>query len=177
MTLSCSTIHRALKARKEHAEIIRSEFVTDPLVLHWDGKILPDIFGAGNVDCLPVLVMADGVENLFGVPKVVSGTGYNESLAVYNLLENWKLTEKVQALCFDTISANTRRFNGVCFLQENKIGHELLLLACCHHVLELILAKCSYCAVAHQVLHTFQSSRDSKEFSKVWYMTTFKDWM
>jgi len=43
------------KARKELAETIRSEFVADhPLVLNWAGKILPEIFGAGNVDRLPV---------------------------------------------------------------------------------------------------------------------------
>ena len=143
MPLSRSTIRRPrAKARKEHAETIRSEFAADhPLVLHWDGKILPEIFGAGNVDRLPVLVTEDGVEKLLGVPKVASGTGYNESLAVYNLLESWKLTEKVQALCFDTTSVNTGRFNGVCVLLENKICRELLWLACRHHVLELILAK------------------------------------
>jgi len=95
MPLSRSTIRRARKKeRKEHAETIRSEFAADhPLVLHWDGKILPEIFGAGNVDRLPVLVTGDGAEKLLGVPKVASGTGYNESLAVYNLLESWKLRE------------------------------------------------------------------------------------
>jgi hypothetical protein len=47
--------------------------------IHWDGKILPEIFGAGNVNCLPVLVSDDGVDKLFGVPKLSSGTEYNKS--------------------------------------------------------------------------------------------------
>jgi len=102
---------------------------------------LPEIFGEGDVDRLPVLVTRDGIEKLLGVPKVASGTGYNESVAVYNVLESWKLTEKVQALCFDTTSVNIGPFGGVCVLLENKIGRELLWLACRHHVLELILSK------------------------------------
>ena len=143
LPLSRSTIHRVRKkARIEHAGVVRSEYAPEyPLVLHWDGKILPKIFGEGNVDRLPVLVSGDGVDKLLGVPKLASGTGYNESMAIHNLLETWKFTDKVQALSFDTTSVNTGRFNGVCILLEEKIGRELLWLACHHHVMELILAK------------------------------------
>ena len=87
----------------EYAEFIKSEFVPDyPLVglLHWDEKILPEIFGEGNVDRLPVLVSGDGVDKLLDVPKLYSGTGYNAFMAVHNLLESWKLTPKDEAMSF-----------------------------------------------------------------------------
>ena len=54
------------------------------------------------------------------------GTGENEANAVYSLLEEWKLTEKVQALSFDTTPVNTGRHNGVCKRLEDKLGRELL---------------------------------------------------
>ena len=63
LPLSQSTIHRVRKqARQEHAEATRSVFAPEyPLVLHWDGKILPVIFSAGDIDRLHVLVSGDGV--------------------------------------------------------------------------------------------------------------------
>jgi len=41
-----------------------------PLVVHWDGKLLPDISGNHEkVDRLPILVSGRGVERLLNVPK------------------------------------------------------------------------------------------------------------
>jgi len=92
-----------------------AEFVPDyPLVVHWDGKILPEITGFGEVGRLPVLVSGDGTEKLLGVSKVASGTSENEANAVYNLLQKIKVTVRVQAMSFDTTSVNTGRFRGVC---------------------------------------------------------------
>lgn len=143
LPISRSSVRRfRKKARKEKAETLKREFVPEyPLVVHWDGKILPEIVGAGKVDRLPVLVSWDGHEKLLGVPKTTSGTGFNEATSVYNLLEQWDLIEKVQAMSFDTTSVNTGHTNGVCVYLENMIGRELLWLACRHHVIELILAK------------------------------------
>jgi len=47
-----------------------------------DGKILPEIFGQGKVDRLPVLVSGDGTEKLLGVPKLAAGTREQEAEAV-----------------------------------------------------------------------------------------------
>lgn len=143
MPLSRSSIRRARKkARKETAESLRAEFSPEhPLVVHWDGKILPEICGRGEVDRLPVLVSGDGIEKLLGVPKLATGTGENEAKAVYDLVEQWQLSAKVQAMSFDTTSVNTGRFSGVCVRLESMLNRELLWLACRHHVMELILAK------------------------------------
>lgn len=44
-------------------------------------------------------------------------------------------------MSFDTTSVNTGHLNGACVNLERHIGHELLWLACRHHIMELILAK------------------------------------
>jgi hypothetical protein len=79
------TYYRAIKSSFEP---------TCPLVIHWDGKILPAIFGEGSVDRLPVLVSGDGMDKLLGVPKVSSGTGEIEANAVYKLVVEWQLIER-----------------------------------------------------------------------------------
>ena len=114
---------------------------TCPLVIHWNGKILPEIFGEGSVDRLPVLVSGDGMDKLLDVPKMSSGTSENEANAVQKFLVECQLVEKVQAMCLDTTSVNTSRINGVCVGLEDRLGIELHRLACCHHVIEIILSK------------------------------------
>ncbi|CAH0550650.1 unnamed protein product [Brassicogethes aeneus] len=111
------------------------------VVVHWDGKILPDYNCSTKVERLPVLISADGNEKLLGVPRLSSGTGIMAANAVENLLRDWNLVDKVQAMCFDTTSVNTGTKNGCCVLLEEKIGRDLLWLACRHHVLEIILSK------------------------------------
>lgn len=140
LPISRSTIKRARTSARH--ELSKKTFnPTYPLVLHWDGKILPEIFGKGSVDRLPVLVSGDGNDKLLGVPKVSCGTAENEANAVYRLLEKWQLLEKIQAMSFDTTSVNTGRLNGVCVGLENRLGRELNWLACRHHVMEIILSK------------------------------------
>ena len=119
------------QARKEHAEAIMSEFVPDfLLLLHWGGKILRELFVVGYIDWLPVLASSDGLDKLLGVPKLASATDHIESIAIYNLEEQWKFTDKVQALSFDITSTHTGRFPRVCVLLESKISRELPWLTC-----------------------------------------------
>jgi len=108
-------------------------------VLHWYSKLLPDITGHLKVDRLPVIVTALNVEQLLGVPKLDSGTGYETSSAIYDTLEKWYLLNKVQAFVFDTTASNTDRLNGACYLLEQKLDRNILYLACRHHVYEIVL--------------------------------------
>ena len=63
-----------------------AEFVPNcPLLLHWDGKILLEIFGSWEVDRLPVLISGDGIDKLLGAPKLASRTGLNESKHYINI--------------------------------------------------------------------------------------------
>ena len=90
LPLSQSSVRRLReKARKEHAESTRAEFAPDfPLVVHWDGKILPEISGLGEVDRLPVLVSEDGMEKLLGISKILLRHGRaGIQGCLYDLLE------------------------------------------------------------------------------------------
>lgn len=86
LPLSRSTIQRKRKEGRKAVfeEIKQSVSFNDPVIVHWDGKILPDILGTEKTDRLSVLVSIDGKEKLLGVPKLVSGTGANAANAVYN---------------------------------------------------------------------------------------------
>ena len=141
--LSRSTIRRKrMKGRVEQDEAVRAEFHPEcSLVIHWDGKILPEIVGAGHVDRLPVLVSGEGVDKLLGVPKLPAGTAKYAANAVFSMIERWNITDKVQAMSFDTTAVNTGQKNGACVQLECMLGRDLLWLACRHHVLEVMLAK------------------------------------
>ena len=84
--LSRSSIKRSREnLRKEGNYKIKSKFFDlnlDFVVIHWDSKILPDITGKSNVDRLPVVATAPGLEQLLGVPGLSSGTGLEISSAV-----------------------------------------------------------------------------------------------
>lgn len=109
------------------------------MVLHWDGKLLPEITGNDKVDRLPIVVSQENTEQLLAVPKLSSGTGYEISSAVFEQINNWQLKDKVQAICFDTTSTNTGQTNGAAVLLEKLLKRSLLYLPCRHHIYELIL--------------------------------------
>ncbi|CAH0562835.1 unnamed protein product [Brassicogethes aeneus] len=104
--------------------------------------MLPDITGKNKVDRLPVIATDLNVEQLLGVPELLTGTGREVSLAVYNMLTEWSLLNKVQAFVFDTTASNTGRLNGACHLLEQKqqkLEPDILNLACPHYVYEILL--------------------------------------
>lgn len=110
--------------------------------VHWDGKMLADFQGGGKkVDRLPVIVTYDGNEQLLGVPKIPSGKGKGKRIAeaVYDLLLEWKIAERVQAISFDTTSTNTGQFQGASVLLEQILERDLFYLPCRHHIYELQL--------------------------------------
>lgn len=109
INMSSSTIHRSrIKFRKEVAELLKKDLrVAKCLVVHWDGKLLPDLVGEATVERLPIIVSGIGTEQLLGVPKLPTGTGANQATAIVNTLYEWNLSERVKAMCFDTTSTNT----------------------------------------------------------------------
>lgn len=144
MSISRSTIRRHRKeARKQCADNIKNLFSMKelPVIVHWDGKILPDILGNEKVDRLPILVSADGNNKLLGVPKLSSGIGKKAADAVIHEIKRWNILDEIEGMCFDTTSVNTGKFNGACTLIEKYIGRDMLWLACRHHVLEIVLSK------------------------------------
>lgn len=89
---------------------IRKAFSVSSLnsvVLHWDGKILPNLTGKQTVDRLPVVITNNGSEQLLGVPKLLQGTAKAQAEAVYQYVVEWGLKDYIKALCFDTTASNT----------------------------------------------------------------------
>lgn len=138
-----STIRRKrLQHRSSRAAEILSNFKPkSALIVHWDGKLMPDLTGHGDhVDRLPVLVSGIGASQLLAVPKLPSGTGDEQGKAVVKALQQWHIADMVQGMCFDTTSSNTGRLHGACVKIEQLLGHALLHFACRHHVLEILAA-------------------------------------
>jgi hypothetical protein len=99
----------------------------ESIVLHWDSKLLPDItYGKSNVDRLPVIVSFEGITQLLGVPKLKYGTGEQQANSIFDIINDWGVTNKIQALCCDTTASNTGRIHGACILLEQLIGLNLL---------------------------------------------------
>ena len=73
-----------------------------------------------------------------------SATGLQMMEATLELLELWKLTDRVVGLVFDTTSSNTGVHRGAAILLEQKLTEarpgvsRILHLGCRHHVDELL---------------------------------------
>lgn len=143
--LSKSTIHRRRQLfRETAAKKIKTDFQSSKSIVHWDGKLLPDIGGDDTslVDRLAILITsgADGSVKLLGVPKITEGTGNAAAKSVLDHMEMWNCADNVIGMCFDTTSCNTGCKQGACTLLENMLGRKLLWLACRHHMFEVLLS-------------------------------------
>lgn len=98
-----------------------------------------DLTGSNKVERLPIVITQQGIEQFLGVPKLQSGTGKEIANAIHKVLEEWGLLHTIQAICFDTTSANTGKDNGAAVILERILKRSLLYLPCRHHIFELIL--------------------------------------
>nr|XP_047146815.1 uncharacterized protein LOC124819345 [Hydra vulgaris] len=130
-----------LKHRELRSKELKVEFQSHgkPLTIHWDGKLMKDLTGDEKVDRLPIVVSSDGVDQLLAVPKLSLGTGHAICDAIVQIIDDWKIKDDIKAFSFDTTAANTGRRNGACVLLEGKLGHDVLYLACRHHIHEIML--------------------------------------
>ena len=131
-SLNRETLRRQRRLNREQiAEELKKSFKpTDPLTVHWDGKLLPALTSKDKVDRLAILVSSPDSVKLLGVPVLQQGTGSAQAEAVYDALIDWNVTPQVQAMSFDTTSSNTGKDKGACSLLEVKLGRKLLHLAC-----------------------------------------------
>lgn len=109
LAINRSSIRRSRRIqRKEIAEDIRRTYESSTsLIVHWDGKLLPDD-DKQKVDRLPVIISdVRGTTKLLGVPKIPAGTGEATSTAVMQSLIDWELLDKVVGMSFDTTASNT----------------------------------------------------------------------
>lgn len=143
LSISRTTLQRSRqRIRKERAEILKTAFGKSELlapVIHWDGKLLPSLTGMENVDRLAVLVTSGDIEQLLGVPALPNSTGREQAEAVYDVLCEWNLKDKVIALCCDTTASNMGYLNGAATLLQQKLERDTLYFPCRHHIFEVVL--------------------------------------
>ncbi|KAE8739777.1 hypothetical protein FOCC_FOCC014724, partial [Frankliniella occidentalis] len=98
---SKSRLHASrTKLRNKMGNNIRKEFCPQsPVTVHFDSKIMEDVDGDAKCDRLAILITGpENEEQVLGSPKLESGSGENQALAVSEILEQWNLTEKVWML-------------------------------------------------------------------------------
>lgn len=108
-------------------------------VVHWDGKMLPELTGHKLVERLPIIITHMEGEQLIGVPRLSSSTGMEISKTVFDALNEWKLSNKIVAACFDTTASKSGRLNGAAVSLEGLLQRSLLYLPCRHHIAEIFL--------------------------------------
>ena len=143
VTLSRRTVRRARKInRQNYALQKRNDFVpTVPLLLHWDGKMLPGLtrVHADRENRVAIVVSWKNNEMLLGTPHIPSGTGKDHANVYTELLYKWNIAEQVRGLVFDTTASNTGINSGACTLIEKALCRELVWVVCRHHIMEVVL--------------------------------------
>ncbi|KAG7160665.1 hypothetical protein Hamer_G029582, partial [Homarus americanus] len=141
MSFSRSTIRRyRASGRKQAAETDRKSFSPDePLLLHWDGKLLPDVQNT-TASRIAIVVTFNGQEKLLGVPKKERETGEAQAEACLEATKSWNVEKLVKGLVFDTTASNTGLHRGACVRIEDELEQELVWIACRYHVLEIMLS-------------------------------------
>lgn len=107
--LSYSTIFNARnKFRKEIVEKIKNDLqLPRCLIVHWDGKSLPTDFSKKKVERLPIAVTGVNTDQLLAAPMVYEATGISEAEVVFEVLNEWNITDNIKGMCFDTPAVNT----------------------------------------------------------------------
>lgn len=126
-------------AKAEHIKKVFKNRKLSSAVIHWDGKLLPNALTREVTDRLPVLITSGNVEKLLAVAELEDGKGITQAKAIYKVLDDWGLSENVEALCCDTTPSNLGCSNGAAFYLEQLLEKNLLYLSCRHHILELVL--------------------------------------
>ncbi|KAG0717858.1 hypothetical protein GWK47_053608 [Chionoecetes opilio] len=140
ITVSRSSIHRARVKNREEIAMSLSFKPEVPLVLHWDGKLLPSLAdGRSLEERVAVLVSGEDTEELLGVPVSADGTGQAVAETVLKLVRESSLEGNIIGMAFDTTAANTGMVQGACTRIERALEKPLVWLACRHHILEVVL--------------------------------------
>ncbi|GBM13549.1 hypothetical protein AVEN_123968-1 [Araneus ventricosus] len=121
-----SSLAQVATKRKKAA----SSFMT--LAAVYQDKVLSDSFAVliSDIPCFK-----EG--KLLSVPAIQDGISQSQVNKVYEIAEEWGLSENISALCFDTTASSIGWENGANVQLENHLKRKLLFLACKHHDFEL----------------------------------------
>ena len=80
--------------------------------MNFNGKLLADLGGFGKIDRLAVVLVHEEENKILAICKTSDSTGRTEAEKVKGILHDWKLTEKILAVGFNTTSSNTGVHTG-----------------------------------------------------------------
>ncbi|KAL7289171.1 hypothetical protein TKK_0017114 [Trichogramma kaykai] len=109
------------------------------VVLHWDGKLMMDVYEHEMKDNLPVVITSGEIEQIVGVPRLDDSTGRSQAEAIYEVLADWGLLDSIKAICCDTTGTNLGSSKGAACLFEQMVDRDLLYFPCRKHIYELCL--------------------------------------
>ncbi|KAL7644755.1 UNVERIFIED_CONTAM: hypothetical protein RMT77_004568 [Armadillidium vulgare] len=91
--VSKTNIHERRKAfREKYTEKILERIYIpekEAVVVHWDGKLLPDVLKTEQKERIAVLIYYGENDQLLGVPVADTSTGEEQALAVNECLGEW----------------------------------------------------------------------------------------
>ncbi|CAH0563114.1 unnamed protein product [Brassicogethes aeneus] len=133
---------RRSKIRRDAAEWMKKLFGETEVgaaVVHWDGKLIPDGLSCKKVDRVPIIIRSKTVEKILNVPALPDGKGVTQAQEIFKSVQEWGLSDNIQALCCDTTASNLGCRNGAAINLEQLLQKDLLYLPCRHHIYELKL--------------------------------------
>ena len=139
ITLSTTSLYEARKDTREAiGSSVRESFSPKvPLIVHFDGKMLPDCDGVKG-DRMQVVVSGKCVK-LLGIPRLPNTSGEQMGRKIVQLLHEWTgVAPHLAGLCFDTTASNTGIHSGAITVVQASFNRRLLYFACRHHILELL---------------------------------------
>lgn len=149
-TMSRSSVHRARVKNREKIAASLTQGTEVPLVLHWDGTLLPNITdGKSLEERIAVLVTGEDTEELLGVLVSADGTGRAVAETILKLVRENGLETRIIGMGFDKTASNTGLVRGACTQIERELQRPLLCLACRHHVYEVVLKDVFECCHGH----------------------------
>ena len=144
LVLNKSSFNEARKRLREqkanNLKILLKNQDIQYIVVHWDGKIIPDDILCKKIDRVPIVISSRDIEKIIDVPALENGKGVTQAQAIYRALTDWGLHTFVEAVCCDTTNANLGHKAGAAVILEQMLNKNLLYLPCRHHIFELILA-------------------------------------
>ena len=78
------------------------------------------------MDRLPILVTGENISKILAVPALPKGTASIEANSIKETLEDWGITDRISAMCFDTTAVNSGQRMGVINQLPRMIGKKML---------------------------------------------------
>lgn len=131
-----TSIQRCRKIlREERVGILKDQFKEcdlQAMVLHRDGKLLPNLIDKKIIDRLSIVINNGHVEKILAVPVLEHGTAEAQVSIILETLTDWNLNNSVKTLSFDTTAVNNGQLvilyciSQTCILLERHLGKKLL---------------------------------------------------